>query len=114
MTVFKIISDIGRGGVPARRDAGGRIEVEEKEVCETSFCLSNCLCLRVPGRAIGIEVSHDDVVIRKVINKMKVWYEIGGTAGYRGDVNVINFKGDIVDGGCNGEVLSDGIIWENR
>ena len=81
----------------------------------------NCDCRsqenRVPGRitrAMGVEVSHDDVVIRKVINKMKVWYEIGGTAGYRGDVDVVHFKGDIVDGGCNGEVLSDGIIWENR
>ena len=29
-----------------------------------------------------------------------------------GDVNIVNVEGDIVDGGCNGEVLSDRVIWE--
>ena len=29
-----------------------------------------------------------------------------------GDVNFLNVAGDIVDGGCNGEVLSDGVIGE--
>ena len=43
---------------------------------------------------------------------MNVWSEIGGTAGYWGDVNVMNVDGDIVDGGCNEEVLSDGVIRE--
>ena len=32
----------------------------------------------------------------------------GKTTGYRGDVNIINVDGDIVDGDCNKEVLSDG------
>ena len=27
-------------------------------------------------------------------------------------MNVMNVDGDIVDGGCNGEVLSDGVIGE--
>ena len=40
---------------------------------------------------------------------MKVWCEIEGTAGYRGDVNVMNVDGDIVDSCCNREVLSDGV-----
>ena len=35
---------------------------------------------------------------------MKVWCAIGGTAGDRGTVSVMNV-GDIVDGGCNGKVL---------
>ena len=30
------------------------------------------------------------------------------------DVNVMDIDGDIVDGGCNGEVLSDGFIGEER
>ena len=30
------------------------------------------------------------------------------TAGDRRDVNVMNVDGDIVDGGCNEEVLGDG------
>ena len=35
------------------------------------------------------------------------------TTGYRRDVNIVNVDGDIVDGGCNGEVLSDGVGREN-
>ena len=58
---------------------------------------------------MGVEVSHDDV-ITKVKKKMKVWCEIGGTDGYKGNVNVMNVDGDIVDGGCNEEVLSDRVI----
>ena len=56
---------------------------------------------------------NDYVAIMEVKKKVKVWSEIGGTAGYRGDVNVMNVDGDIVDGGCNGEVLSDGVIRED-
>ena len=41
---------------------------------------------------------------------MKVWCEIGGTAGYGGNVNVMNVDENFVDGGCNVEVLSYGII----
>ena len=37
------------------------------------------VCLRVPDRAIGVQVSHDNVVITKVKKKVKVWCEIGGT-----------------------------------
>ena len=29
------------------------------------------------------------------------------TIGYRGYVNIMNVDGDVVDGGCNGKVLSD-------
>ena len=64
-----------------------------------------------PIRTIGVEVSHDDV-ITEVKNMVKVWCEIGGTAGYKGDVNVMNVGGDIVDGGCIGEVLSDRVVGE--
>ena len=39
---------------------------------------------------MGVEVSHDDYGITEVKNKMKVFCEIGGTAGYRGNVNVMN------------------------
>ena len=49
---------------------------------------------------------------REVKKKLKGWCEIGGTSGNRGDVNVINVDGDIVDGGCNEEMLSDGVIGE--
>ena len=56
---------------------------------------------------MSVEVSHDDVVITKVKKKVKVRYEIGRTTGYRGDVFNMNVDGDIVDGGCNGEMLSD-------
>ena len=37
----------------------------------------------------------------EVIKKMKVWCEIRGTAGNRGDVNVMNFDMDNVNGGFN-------------
>ena len=47
-------------------------------------------------------VSHDDV-ITEVRKEVKVWCEIGETAGNREDVNVMHVDGDIVDGGCNGE-----------
>ena len=53
------------------------------------------------------QVSFDDVVITEVKMKVKVRCEIRGTAGYRGDVNIVNLDGDIVNGGCNGDVLSD-------
>ena len=61
---------------------------------------------------MGVEVSHDDVVITEVKRKLKVWCEIGRTAGYKRDVHFINVDGDIVYGGYNGEVLSDGVIEE--
>ena len=60
----------------------------------------------------GVEVSHDDVVIMEVKNKVKVRCEIRGTTGYRGDLNFMNVDEDIVDSGCNGEVISDGeVMW---
>ena len=55
---------------------------------------------------MGVEVSHDDVVITEVEKKVKVWCEIGGTAGDRGDVNAMNVGRYIVDAGRNGEVFS--------
>ena len=58
------------------------------------------------SETMGVEVSHDDVVITEVKKKVKVRCEIGGT-GYRENVNIMNVDGDIVDSGCNGEVLSD-------
>ena len=48
---------------------------------------------------MGVEVSHDDVIIMEVEKRVKVWCEIRGTAGYGGDVNIMNVDGDIVDGG---------------
>ena len=59
------------------------------------------------SETMGVEVSHDDVVITEVKKKVKVRCEIGGTAGYRVDVIIVNVDGDIVGGGCNGEMLSD-------
>ena len=44
--------------------------------------------------------------------KVKVRWEIKGTTGYGEDVNIVNVDRDIVDGGCNGEVLSDRVIGE--
>ena len=44
--------------------------------------------------------------------KVKVQCETGETTGDRGGVNVMNVDEDIVDGGYNGEVLSDGVIVE--
>ena len=35
---------------------------------------------------------------------MQVWYEIGGTARDKGDINIMNVDGDIVDSGYNGEL----------
>ena len=46
----------------------------------------------------------------EVKKKVKVWCKIGETAGDRGYVNVMNVDKEIVDGGCNEEVLSDGVI----
>ena len=54
-------------------------------------------CLRVPGRAIGVEVYHDDVVITEVKKWVKVRREIEGTSGYKRDVNNINIDGDIIE-----------------
>ena len=60
-------------------------------------CPRKCTCgLRVPSTNMCVEVSHEDVVIMEVKNKVKAWCEIGGTAGYRRDVNVINVDGDII------------------
>ena len=61
---------------------------------------------------MGVKISHDDVVITGVEKKVKLWYEIGGTAGDKAAVNGVNVDVDIVDGGCNGEVLSDWVIGE--
>ena len=71
--------------------------------------VSVLVVFRVPSRAIGVEVSHDDVIPTEVKKKVKVVCEIVGKTGYRGDVNIINVDGDIVEGDCNGEMLSDGL-----
>ena len=36
-------------------------------------------CVRVPGKATGVEVSHDDIVITEAKKKVKVRCDIGGT-----------------------------------
>ena len=67
-------SEVGNDRVPARGDAGRRIEVEERSlkfvrdsVIRVDICLRKCTCcVRVPGRALGVEVFHDDVVIMEV------------------------------------------------
>ena len=90
----------------------------EVRVCEGfcdegTPCLRKCTCcLKIPGRAMAVEVSHDDVVITEIKKKVKVWCEIGGTAGDRGNVNVIHFNRDIVDDSFDGDALSDGVIGE--
>ena len=67
-------SEVGNDDVPARGDAGRRIEVEERSlkfvrdsVIRVAICLRKfSCCLRVPGRAVGVEVSYDDVVITEI------------------------------------------------
>ena len=56
-------------------------------------------------RQMMLSLSNNDFVITEVKKKFKVWYEIGGIAGYKGDVNFMNLDADIVDGGCNEKVL---------
>ena len=58
---------------------------------------------------MGVEVSHDDVVLTEVKKRVEFRCEIGGTTGYRGDIIIMNADGDIVDDGCNGEVFCDGV-----
>ena len=49
---------------------------------------------------MGVTVSHDDVVIMEVKEKVIVWREIGRKPGDSGEnVNVVTVDGDIVDGG---------------
>ena len=62
---------------------------------------------------MGVEVYHDDVIIMEVEKRVKVRCEIRWTTGYRGDVNIVNVDGDIVDSGCNEEVFSDVVGGEN-
>ena len=75
-----------------RMKAGSRIVVEEEAevgVCEefddeaTDCFRTYTCCLIVLGMAMGVDVSHHDVVIPEVKNKVKVWCEIRGTAGDR-------------------------------
>ena len=71
---------------------------------------------RYPSQIIIVQIedsNQDYVAITEVKKKVKVRCEIRGTTGYRGDVNIVNVDGDIVDGGCNGEVLSDVVGGEN-
>ena len=52
-----------------------------------------------------VEVSYDDVIM-EVENNMKIWRDIGRTGGNKGDVNhVMDVDGDMVDDGCNLEML---------
>ena len=57
---------------------------------------------------MGVKVYYNDVVITEVKIGVKIWCEIGGTARDKENVNVMNVGGNIIDGGCNGEVISDG------
>ena len=62
---------------------------------------------------MGVEVSHDDVVITEGKKKVKFWREIEWKGEDRRDVNVmINVDGDIVNDGCNGDVFGDGVTGE--
>ena len=61
---------------------------------------------------MGVEVSHGDGAITEIEKNVENWGEIGRTEGDRGDVNVMNVDGNIVDGGCYGEVLSGGVTGE--
>ena len=51
----------------------------------------------------NIATSFKKMLSSQKLKKVKVWCEIRGTAGYRGDVNV---NGDIVEGGCIREVFT--------
>ena len=61
---------------------------------------------------MSVEVSHDNVVIMEFRNKVEVWREIGRTGIDRWNVNIMNVDGNILDDGCNGEMLGDGVIGE--
>ena len=54
---------------------------------------------------------HDDVVITEVKKMVTGLSKSGGAAGDRGDVNVVR---DVVDGGCNGKVLSHRVERESE
>ena len=44
---------------------------------------------------------HDDVLPWKLKKRVKIWLEIDRTGGDKGDVDVMNVDGDVVDEGCN-------------
>ena len=94
---------LGESKLRRRRSEFGRDSVIRVPLTSASVHI----VLIIPRRAMGVEASHDNVVITEVKKRVKVWCEIGGTAGYRGDVNVMKVDGDIFEGGCNGEVLSN-------
>ena len=54
---------------------------------------------------MGVEVSHDDVVIMEVKKMVKVSCEIMGTTGYRGYVNIVNV---LIDNDNKLNFLQDG------
>ena len=56
---------------------------------------------------MSVEVSHDNVVIMEFRNKVEVWREIGRTGIDRWNVNIMNVDGNILDDGCNGEMLGE-------
>ena len=61
---------------------------------------------------MGVEVSNDDFVITEFKKKVKAWCEIGGKTDDRRNVNIIYIDRDIIDGSCNGVMLSDVVIGE--
>ena len=61
---------------------------------------------------MGVKVSQDEGVTLGVEESVEVWGETGGAGGGRGNVNVVDLKFGIVDGGGDGEVFSRGVIGE--
>ena len=89
----------GGEGFPKEGRQIWRIQVEDCEVrvCERvgfegtpSRRLGTC-CTRVPGRTMGVKVSHDDAVSKEDEERVKIRRETGMT----GDREVVD-----VDGGC--------------
>ena len=76
----------GEGGCKRKKEAGREIEFEE---CEVGVCEAFgdvgipslrpvMWSLKVPGRAMGVEVSHKVVVTTEVKERVTIGREIGG------------------------------------
>ena len=80
--------EVRRGGVGVGREAGGGVFVKEYQVgvyeglvdVGSPISSSGIGGLRVPGRMVGVEITHDNCVIMRVKEKVKG----GGEGGYRG------------------------------
>ena len=94
-------------GETARKIKVEECKVEVFDVGTLSLCMVMC-SLRVTGRAMGVEVSHEDVVTTGIEVMVKSGREIWWAGEVRGDVDVnhvMDVDEDLVDDGCAALVL---------